>query len=232
MLKYRAYIVEKLFMKQKLILILILLSGLVLLLSPFLDSYLALIPYDLKTRTFYGETHLWCKIIYYGVNVTTVILIVVPLFLLFISRKFESEKKRLIQRMAIISYLSLAIGPGLIVNSILKENWGRARPYQVIRDHHPFSLPWQPHFSRPMDNSMPSGHVSIGAFIGVPFIAARRRKIGITLSSIGFILVALVRWLQGGHYFSDICLAAIIVWLVTTFVCIVVDKVFPLKKAI
>ncbi len=232
MLKYSVDIIEKLFMKQRLILILILLGGLVLLLSPMLDSYLALIPYNPVTHTFYGETHLWCKIIYYGVNVATFLLIIIPLILLVLSRTFKLSNKRIIQRMAIISYLSLAIGPGLIVNSLLKENWGRARPYQVIRDHHQFSLPWQPHFSSPKDNSMPSGHVSIGAFIGIPFIAARRRKVGIMLSAIGFTLVALVRWLQGGHYFSDICLAAIIVWLVTTIVFIVVDKVFPIKKVI
>lgn len=219
-------------MKQKLILVLLFIAGLVIVCSPMTDSYLSLVPYNPINRTFYGETHLWCKIVYYGVNIATALLIVVPLILLFTSRKSDPTKKRSIQRMVIISYLSLAIGPGLIVNSMLKENWGRARPYQVIRDHHPFSLPWQPHFNRPVDNSMPSGHVSIGAFIGIPFIAARRRKIGVLLSGVGFILVGLVRWLQGGHYFSDICLAAIMVWIVSIVVFAVVDKLFPCKKKV
>jgi lipid A 4'-phosphatase len=132
--------------------------------------------------------------------------------------------------MVLISYLSLAIGPGLLVNTLFKENWGRARPYQVIRDGHPFSLPWQPHFNRPADNSFPSGHVSIGAFIGIPFLVARRRKLGVALCVLGFVSVGIVRWLQGGHYFSDIILAAIIVWLSTLLIIYVVDRYMLNRK--
>ena len=186
------------------ILILVFTTIVVFLLSPVLDIKLAAIPYNHTTHAFYGETHLWCKV--------------------------TPASRQTLKRMLMISYLSLIIGPGLIANSYFKQHWGRARPYQVMRDHHPFSFPWQPHSNRPADNSFPSGHVTIGAFLGIPLIAARRRKIGLALCASGFILVGVVRWLQGGHYFSDILMAGIIVWLVNILVTLMVDRFFIAKR--
>ncbi|MDD3266307.1 MAG: phosphatase PAP2 family protein [Burkholderiales bacterium] len=203
--------------------VLIILLIAIILSSQYIDQKFALIPYDDITRKFYGEIHLWCKIIYYGVNVATFAIIaslVIAIVLYFKSNLNKTLLKRFIQ----ITSLSMLIGPGLIVNKTFKEHWGRARPYQVIRDGGDFSLPWQPNFKQPSNNSFPSGHASIGAFIGVPFIAARRRKLGFILCGLGAFLVGMVRWLQGGHYFSDICIAILIVWLVTTLVSYFVDK--------
>lgn len=211
------------------LLFLITVGFLVIYSSPYIDQQWAIIPYDNITKLFYGETHTWCLVIYYSVNVATFILIVTPLVLLILSRRKNLQFD--IKRLLLISYLSLAIGPGIIVNSLFKEHWGRARPYQVIRDHKPFSLPIEPHFNRPTDNSFPSGHVSIGAFLGVPFIAARRRKIGIALSFLGAVIVGVVRWLQGGHYPTDIMMAAIIVWFVAASVTLLVDKYFIHKRS-
>lgn len=198
-------------------------------LSPLLDKQLAALPYNILDHSFYGETHTWCQIIYRSVNVATVLLIAVPLILVIRSYIKNLPDKALMKRMLLISYLSLAIGPGLLVNTFFKDHWGRARPYQVLRDHKPFSYPWQPHFSRHSDNSFPSGHVSIGAFLGIPFILMRRKKTGVLLSSAGFMLVGLIRFLQGGHYFSDIVMAGLIVWIVALLVTALFDKYFPLK---
>jgi membrane-associated phospholipid phosphatase len=195
------------------------------------DQSLAQIPFNPVTVKFYGETHWWVNIVYYGVSVATWLLATVPLIIFFrYYKKSTRAEKNTLKRMLLISYLSLIIGPGLVANTFFKQHWGRARPYQVLRDHHPFSLPWQPHFDRPADNSFPSGHVTIGAFLGIPFIAARRRKIGVALCGGGFVLVGVVRWLQGGHYFSDICMAGIIVWMVNILITMLVDKYFIPKE--
>lgn len=215
---------------KKYLIILFFCSLIVFGLSPYLDQQYAIIPFDFNTNHFYGEVSLWCKVVYYGVSVSTVLLIIVPLLILIRKRKSSALQRNAVRRMVLISYLSLALGPGLLVNTLFKDNWGRARPYQVIRDHHPFSFPWQPHLGRPKDNSFPSGHVSIGAFIGVPFIAARRRKLGITLCGIGFVVVGIVRFLQGGHYISDIFMAAILVWAVNILVTKLVDKYLMNKQ--
>ncbi|AUR52252.1 phosphatase PAP2 family protein [Aquella oligotrophica] len=200
-------------------------------LSPYLDQQLASLPYDYQTRYFYGEIAFWCKVIYYSVNVTTFLLILVPLAIIVLTLMKKIQVNPLIvRRMVLITYISLAIGPGLLVNTFFKDEWGRPRPYQVIRDHKPFSYPWQPHFNHPKDNSFPSGHVSIGAFIGIPFIAARRKRLGVALCIVGTIVVGIVRFLQGGHYFSDILMAAIIVWSVNLVVTLLVDKYLMRNK--
>lgn len=177
--------------------------------SPEIDKYLASLTYNYVTKKFYGEIHLWCKIIYHSIPVITVLLIVIPLFKLI---KWKSNTK-LIKKQAAIILLSFVLGPGLIVNTLFKDHWGRPRPYQVLRDGKIFSPFYKPHFGNPSNNSFPCGHGSIGFFVGVPLIVAGRRKAGIILS-LGFgSLVSLVRMLQGGHYLSDIIFCAIFVLL-------------------
>ncbi|MEN9947057.1 MAG: hypothetical protein RLZZ293_1443 [Pseudomonadota bacterium] len=214
--------------KFTLFILFILGSIIVLTLSPLLDQQLAILPYNSYTHQFYGEGAWWCRIIYYAVSLVSICLVATPLIYWWCNRN-NVAKQFLVRRMIFITYLSLAIGPGLVVNASFKQNWGRARPYQVIRDHHQFTLPWQPQFNQPLYNSFPSGHVSIGAFIGIPFLAIRRRRLGVGLCVAGFIIVGLVRYLQGGHYFSDICLAALIVWMVNLLVTHLVDKYFLVK---
>jgi lipid A 4'-phosphatase len=206
--------------------ILLLVLFITLWLSPQVDYTWSLLPYSGITNKFYGEVHLWCRTVYAAVPLVTWALLLIPALLLYLKRNSHSAMRMALQRMALISYLSIILGPGLIVNLALKDHWGRARPYQVIRDHHSFSLPWQPHFNRAQDNSFPSGHVAIGAFIGVPLLACRRYYWGGSLCFCGFTLVGLVRYLQGGHYFSDIILAALIVWTVTLVVATMVDRYF------
>src|SRR5215467_6617018 len=46
-------------------------------------------------------------------------------------------------RAALMMLLTLALGPGLLANTILKDNWGRPRPIQVTEFGGPLEfLPW------------------------------------------------------------------------------------------
>lgn len=105
--------------------------------------------------------------------------------------------------------LLLAVGPGLIVNSVLKEYWGRPRPRQVLEfgGEHEFRHPWQrgiPHEGR----SFPSGHASAAFYLTAPFFLLRNRNpraarrwlaAGLTFGA----LMSLARITQGGHFLSD-----------------------------
>lgn len=177
--------------------------------SPIIDQYLANLTYNHVTHKFYGEVHLWCKIIYYSIPVITTLLIVFYIF------KFIKcgANTNVIRKQAAIVLLSLLLGPGLIVNTVFKDHWGRPRPYQVMRDGKVFSPVYEPHWGNSSSNSFPCGHGSIGFFVGVPLLARGRRKAG-TILSLGFgSLVGLVRMLQGGHYLSDVVFCAIFVIL-------------------
>lgn len=190
--------------------------------SPEIDPKIAIMPFNSTLGKFYGEVHLWCKIVYFSVPVLTGLLIVVSLWLLFAkNKKIHGTSTR---RAALIIFISLALGPGLMVNTILKDNWGRPRPYQVIRDGKTFAPVWKSNFKAPENNSFPCGHASIGFFLGVPFLAFGFRRRGLVISLIGGAGIGAVRMLQGGHYLSDVIYCGIIVWLIAELVTFCVNR--------
>lgn len=191
--------------------------------SPSIDQYFASMAYDPSTRVFYGERASWCRVIYYLVPVITVGIILLPIAYFLKSRKNPSAKKNVIN-FALVVYLALSIGPGIVVNVIFKEHWGRPRPYQVLRDGKSYSPFWQPHFNNKKDNSFPGGHASMGFFMGIPFFALNRRKQAVVVSLLGGTIVGLVRILQGGHYFSDVVFSGIFVWGISLIVVSCISK--------
>jgi lipid A 4'-phosphatase len=109
--------------------------------------------------------------------------------------------------------LSLAIGPGLIANVILKDHWGRARPSQVTL------FGGSAHFTPaliPADQcdhncSFVSGHGSMAfALIAFAFLVQepRRRRWAIRSALAFGVLVGFVRIAQGAHFLSDTVFAA------------------------
>lgn len=107
----------------------------------------------------------------------------------------------------------LAVGPGLVANVVLKDNWGRARPRSVVEfggTKH-FTPALIPARECARNCSFVSGEAS-SAF--VPFFAAalllpqfRRALFGAGLAA-GF-GAGLIRISQGGHFLSDILFAGI-----------------------
>ena len=112
--------------------------------------------------------------------------------------------------------LSIAIGPGLLTNTVLKDHWGRARPSQVVEfgGTKLFTPVLQPSDQCGHNCSFPSGHGAMAfSLVGLGFLpATRRRRQWVTGAALGFgALVALVRIGQGGHFLSDNIFAALLV---------------------
>ena len=112
--------------------------------------------------------------------------------------------------------LSIAIGPGLLTNTVLKDHWGRARPNQVSEfgGTKTFTPVLQPSDQCGHNCSFPSGHGAMAfSFVGLGFLpATRRRRQWVTGAALGFGgLVALVRIGQGGHFLSDNIFAGLLV---------------------
>src|SRR5271166_1122394 len=113
--------------------------------------------------------------------------------------------------------LSVALGPGLLANTLLKDHWGRARPTQIeafggSRHFTPAPLPAA---ECPQNCSFVSGHAALGfslvAFaLLLPAGAARWRAITAALGFGG--VVGLARVAQGGHFLSDVLWAGLLVF--------------------
>lgn len=125
-------------------------------------------------------------------------------------------------RIAAYLLLTLAIGPGLVVNVILKDSWGRPRP-STIRE---FGGP--DYFVPPLvlsdqcdtNCSFSSGHGALGFWpMALALLAPPAWRPFAVLAAVGFgMLVGFVRIAQGGHFFSDVVFSAfltvyIIRWL-------------------
>jgi lipid A 4'-phosphatase len=115
------------------------------------------------------------------------------------------------RRHCLFLILAVALGPGLLINGLLKPAWGRPRPRQIeqfggVKAFRPW---WQP--GRPgAGESFPSGHAAMGYILvaGVLLIPRQRSTwpYGLALTStLGFgTLLGLTRLVQGGHFASDI----------------------------
>lgn len=111
--------------------------------------------------------------------------------------------------------LVLAIGPGLIVNVVLKENWGRARPERVVEfgGAARFTPPLWPADQCSNNCSFVSGHVA-AAFspATLALVAPRRRRTWLALGAAGAGLAGFSRMAAGRHFLSDVIFAVVIVW--------------------
>ena len=88
-----------------------------------------------------------------------------------------NKRKRHLIRPGAFLVILLIIGPGLLVNSVFKEMWGRPRPREVIQfgGKKEFLHPWQKGIAH-NGRSFPSGHASAAFYMTAPFFIYRRRR--------------------------------------------------------
>lgn len=143
--------------------------------------------------------------------VTALILLVAGLFI----RKIASCRRK-----AVFVLLLLALGPGLVVNVMLKDQLGRARPREVIEfgGSLEFTQFWQLG-SAGANSSFPSGHAAIAFFTMAPWFVLRDNKRAIATGFLVFglsfgSLVGIARILQGAHFVSDVVWAGGLIYLI------------------
>lgn len=118
------------------------------------------------------------------------------------------------RRAALYLLLVLLLGPGLMVNTVFKDNWGRARPAQTeeFGGQRQFTPAWVMSDQCPNNCSFVCGDAGIGfALVGLAFVTRRPRRwlaAGLTLGG----ALGLMRMAQGGHYLSDVIFSFYAVW--------------------
>lgn len=123
--------------------------------------------------------------------------------------------------------LTLVLGAGFIVHTLLKDHWGRPRPKQVIefggkQEFRPWYKPNFFHQPEP-SRSFPCGHCTMGFFFFSAAFALRRTGhyrwahfFLIYALVMGFFL-GLARIAQGGHFVSDVLMCGVILWICSGF---------------
>lgn len=111
--------------------------------------------------------------------------------------------------------LTIIVGPGLLVNVIFKENWGRPRPRQTVElgGTMAYQPPLKPAFDQ-NGKSFPCGHCAAAFSLLALWFLFRRRRALAWISVIGVLilgaLVGVARMAAGGHFLSDVIWAALL----------------------
>ena len=124
---------------------------------------------------------------------------------------------RLDRKALVFLVVSMAVAPGLLANTTLKDHWGRARPVQIeaFGGSHRFTPAPLPAAECDGNCSFVSGHAALGfALVAFALLLrpgrTRRRAIAV---AIGFgALVGLGRIAQGAHFLSDVVFAGLVVY--------------------
>lgn len=136
---------------------------------------------------------------------------------------FFSGRYRPDRTAALFVVVLLALGPGLIVNTVLKDHWGRPRPADIVQfggaeTYRSFWNPGSPERGR----SFPSGHAAVGFFLMAPFFVLRRKAPGWARRALAAgilygLAMGLGRMIQGGHFLTDVIWSGFMVYFTGLF---------------
>jgi lipid A 4'-phosphatase len=129
---------------------------------------------------------------------------------------------RLTSRQWLFLAVCLGVGPGLVANILLKDQWGRARPKHVVEfgGEKAFTSPLVPAWQCQRACSFVSGEASA---VFVPFYAAalivpRWSVLLVAAGTVGGLVAGLIRVSQGAHFLSDVIFAGVFMALTVLFV--------------
>jgi lipid A 4'-phosphatase len=155
-----------------------------------------------------GDTAPWSWLYHYGKY--PAILMTVGAALVFLGSLLRHSWVGY-RRCCLVLVLTVALGPGVLVNGLLKPLWGRPRPRQIVQfgstqPYRPWWRPGGPGGGR----SFPSGHAAMAYSLvaGASLLSCRRRVWPHRLALAGALaygtLMGLGRIIQGGHFVSDV----------------------------
>lgn len=171
----------------------------------------------------------WERTVYHSVTYVLVIFYVGALVLWLYNKVTGRDLWRLTGKKLLYVLLVLGLGSGIIVNAVLKEHWGRARPNEIgqfggTKVFSPAFVPVQGQ----VGNSFSCGHAS-GAFTLLAFAWIARRRRFWTGAVLGYgLLVGFARMAAGGHFFSDVLVSLFIMYITTA---VLYEMMFERKHA-
>ena len=108
-----------------------------------------------------------------------------------------------------LAFLALAgtLGPGAVVNHVFKDNWHRARPYQVAQFGGVQQFTRATVITDQCDNncSFVSGHVACGFFLVSLMLIHRKRQVAWAVTGVtAGLVIGFARMADVAHWLSDV----------------------------
>jgi lipid A 4'-phosphatase len=184
---------------------------------PRLDLAVSTPFYDAKTHDFPLNGHVWSQ---YARDAARLLiaLLIVPTGLALLGRFLFPRRRMLIKGQTVLFLIAtLAVGPGLLTNTLLKDHWGRARPIDVTEfgGTSRFTPWWDPRGDCPTNCSFIAGEPAGAFWTMAPAALAppqwRLLAYGAALafgSAVGVLRIA-----GGGHFFTDVVFAGVFMYL-------------------
>jgi lipid A 4'-phosphatase len=158
----------------------------------------------------------------YGFIGFLTILLLLGLFFKKIHSPFSSKE-------CLFLLICFAVAPTLVVNDVLKNHWGRARPIQVqqFNGAKTFTPAWEMSSQCDHNCSFTSGETAnVFCYLALIFVVRRKKLVaGIVLTA--GLLMAIARIGQGGHFFSDTVLSGFIDYLLIWLIYQLFEKLDP-----
>ena len=192
--------------------------GLLCAVDPQLDLDLAALSFDPAQHLFVANAQPWVQHTRTAARIL-IALIALPACAAIVLKLIWPRRRMLIEaRAALFLIATLALGPGILTNLILKDHWGRPRPIDVQQfgGEYRFEPWWDPRGKCPNNCSFIAGEPS-GAFWTLapaalappplqPIAYGAALAFGVGLGAF--------RMAAGAHFFSDVVFAAVLMYLV------------------
>jgi membrane-associated PAP2 superfamily phosphatase len=190
-----------------------------------LDLAIASLFYDPTTRQFSGQNSPASMVRDHGViAVTTCIGCIALAGTKYLPWRLPSIPARA----AVFLTLSLLLGPGLLVNGILKEHWDRPRPVDVTQfgGTKAYVDWWNPTGACERNCSFVSGEAATAAWMFGPamLVPVPWRAAALAAAATFTAAMSVLRMSVGAHFFTDVLLGALSTMLILLAMRALVDR--------
>jgi lipid A 4'-phosphatase len=184
---------------------------------PRLDIDISAFFYDRPINLFKVNAQPWVNNTRDAVRWLTT-LIFAPAVIAIIGKMIMPKWRMLIGgRAALLLVLTMALGPGVLTNLILKDHWGRARPIDIteLGGDFRFTPWWDPRGNCPNNCSFVAGEPSGAFWTLTPAALAppQWRALAYGAALAFGAAVGLLRIAGGGHFFTDVVFSGVFMFL-------------------
>lgn len=159
-----------------------------------------------------GQQWAWCRWLF--AYAPRIFVSFAVLALLLVGLSYSKPNLRQFRRPAVYFIGVMLLGPGLLVNLVFKDHWGRPRPIhiQTFNGAYTYVPPLKLGYTK--DKSFSCGHCSAAfSFFALYFLTRRHKRFYLLVTLSAGILMGFVRLSAGGHFLSDVLWSGYVVFL-------------------